>query len=219
MMWRLPIAKMLLTTSCLFSISGAWAEFTIQIRSQADLAGAVLVATAEDGQPAGSLQSGAVTMVQANRQFDPFILPVPRNVPVSFPNHDDTAHHVYSFSPVGAFELPLYKGDSPAPITFTRPGVVPLGCNIHDWMIGYIYVVDSPFYTQLENGSARFDNLPEGRFEITLWHPALDGQSLPTWQITVPAFDHVEVIELDRQVSSVVQPIPPKTRFDEQADY
>ena len=160
-----------------------------------------------------------LTMLQVNRQFSPFILPVPLNVPVEFPNRDNTAHHVYSFAPTGTFELPLYKGDSPRPISFTKPGVVPIGCNIHDWMIGYIYVVESPYYTQLSGSSATFDDLPAGGYEISIWHPAIDGQEVPTWQVTVSQTQSSEDLALDFPFVAVTQPKPPVERFDEQWDY
>ncbi len=195
------------------------AEFTVAVDSHGVLDGAVVIARAMGQQPAPTTPPEKLTMAQVNRQFDPFILPVPMNVPVDFPNRDNTAHHVYSFSPVGSFELPLYKGDAPRPITFTKPGVVPLGCNIHDWMIGYIYVVDSPFYAQLTHGSARFDNLPAGNYEISIWHPAIDGQPVPTWQVSVGDGDTTQTFSLNFPFVAVTQPEPPVERFDEQADY
>ena len=62
------------------------------------------------------------------------------------PNRDNIRHHVYSFSPAKRFELPLYAGVPTQPVLFDKAGVVVLGCNIHDWMIGYIYVSDSPWF-------------------------------------------------------------------------
>ena len=197
----------------------ARAEFVVEVDSNGVLEGAVVVARALSGVTAARPLPDELTMVQINRQFDPFILPVPLNVPVKFPNRDNTAHHVYSFAPAGTFELPLYKGDSPRSITFTRTGVVPLGCNIHDWMIGYIYVVDSPYYTQLEGGAARFDVLPSGPYEISIWHPAIDGDQPPSWQIEVSQSASHQSLSLDFPFVAVIQPQAPAERFDEQWDY
>ena len=72
----------------------------------------------------------------------PSVLPVVVGTPVSFPNRDNIRHHVYSFSPAKKFELPLYIGTPAAPVVFDKPGPVALGCNIHDWMVAYVYVVD-----------------------------------------------------------------------------
>ncbi|MFT5445153.1 MAG: plastocyanin [Gammaproteobacteria bacterium] len=70
---------------------------------------------------------------------------------VDFPNSHDVLHHVYSFSPAKCFELTLYHGNTASPITFNKPGVVVLGCNIHDRMIGYVYVCDSPYFEKMTN--------------------------------------------------------------------
>ena len=81
---------------------------------------------------------------QINLEFVPHVKPVVVGSPVYFPNKDDVRHHVYSFSPAKRFELPLYSGTPAAPVVFDRPGIVAIGCNIHDWMLGYIYVAETP---------------------------------------------------------------------------
>jgi len=213
------LAKTALTALLVLPSIPVRADFTVAVDSQGVLEGAVVVARALDTEAVTVTQPDKLTMVQINRQFDPFILPVPMNAPVEFPNRDNTAHHVYSFSPVGAFELPLYKGDASQPITFTKPGVVPLGCNIHDWMIGYIYVVDSPHYAQLLDSSANFDDLAPGSYEISIWHPAIDGQAAPTWKVSVSEGDTSQTFSLNFPFVAVTQPEPPIERFDEQSDY
>ena len=82
---------------------------------------------------------------QINLEFVPHVKPVVVGSPVYFPNKDDVRHHVYSFSPAKRFELPLYSGTPAAPVVFDRPGIVAIGCNIHDWMLGYIYVAETPY--------------------------------------------------------------------------
>ena len=195
------------------------ADFTVAVDSRGVLEGAVVVARTLDTEAVTATIPDKLTMMQINRQFDPFILPVPMNAPVEFPNRDSTAHHVYSFSPVGTFELPLYKGDAPQPITFTKPGVVPLGCNIHDWMVAYVYVFETPWYTQLQDGSASFDDLPSGGYEISIWHPAIDGQATPTWKVSVSEGDTSQTFSVNFPFVAVTQPEPPIKRFDEQSDY
>lgn len=200
------------------------ARLSIDVQSQGDtdaLEGAVLTATPINTGTTSARKSAVqqVSMEQVNRQFQPFILPVPIGVPVEFPNRDRTAHHVYSFSTVRTFELPLYKGTFPEPITFDKPGVVPLGCNIHDWMLGYIFVVDAPFYTQIFNQSADFDDLPPGKYEIGIWHPSLEKGQVSTWIIDVEAVDSHRVLSLESSLLAARQPIPPTERFDERADY
>ena len=81
---------------------------------------------------------------QIDKEFVPYVKPVRTGSFVQFPNKDHIRHHVYSFSAPSKFELPLYMGTPAQPVLFDKPGVVKLGCNIHDWMIGYVYVTDSP---------------------------------------------------------------------------
>ena len=87
-------------------------------------------------------------MDQQDKEFVPHVLPIFTGTAVNFPNRDNIKHHVYSFSSPKKFELPLYSGTPAAPVLFDKPGVVVLGCNIHDWMVGYIYVVTTPYFAK-----------------------------------------------------------------------
>ena len=121
---------------------------------------------------------------QIDKEFVPHVLVVERGSPVYFPNKDDIRHHVYSFSKPKKFELPLYKGTPAHPVVFDKGGVVKLGCNIHDWMLGYIYVVDTPYYGKTSNdGAVKVANLPGGELEVTVWHPRMKGSADKTAKI------------------------------------
>ena len=160
------------------------------------LADAVVVASAE--APPATTQAGTKTSTiiidQVNKEFIPYVLPVEAGTSVNFPNRDNIRHHVYSFSPAKQFELPLYIGDPAAPVLFDKPGVVVLGCNIHDWMIAYVYVSDSPYYARTgADGTATLPTLPAGRYTVRVWHPRLDGSEAATAkQLAVPAQGTVE---------------------------
>jgi plastocyanin len=115
------------------------------------------------------------TMDQIERQFVPHMLVIRKGQSVEFPNSDVVAHHVYSFSKPNNFVLPLYKGDPHAPIRFDHDGVVTLGCNIHDHMLGYIVVVDSDvFGTTDESGNVTL-SVDGGATQLTvhIWSPRL----------------------------------------------
>ena len=86
---------------------------------------------------------GRFVVSQQNLQFHPFLTIVPVGADVSFPNLDNTKHHVYSFSPAKRFELKLFAKDQSRTVHFDKPGVVALGCNIHDQMSAFIVVADS----------------------------------------------------------------------------
>ena len=109
---------------------------------------------------------------QVNKEFLPMVVPVQLGAAVSFPNKDNIRHHVYSFSPAKVFQLKLYSGTPSKPVVFDKLGPVVLGCNIHDWMVGYIYVVDTPYFAKTDGtGTARLDSLPSGDYELRIWHP------------------------------------------------
>lgn len=135
-------------------------------------------------------------MAQEKKQFLPGLLVVPVGTEVLFPNRDTVRHHVYSFSPVKKFELKLYTGTPANPVLFDRVGVVALGCNIHDQMVGWILVVDTPFYARTPTtptptapiGKAQIDNVPPGTYTLRTWHMRLPvGAPALEQSITVPA--------------------------------
>jgi plastocyanin len=111
-------------------------------------------------------------VVQRNLQFDPFVLIVPVGANVSFPNRDPVRHHVYSFSPAHPFELKLYGREEARSVRFDKAGVVALGCNIHDGMVAFIKVVDTPFAAKTDDkGEAVLKGLPAGSAQVRIWHP------------------------------------------------
>ena len=117
-------------------------------------------------------QSKTFVMDQVNKSFQPHVLVVPTGSSVEFPNSDDIRHHVYSFSKTKPFELKLYAGKPEAPIDFNVPGIVVLGCNIHDTMVGYIVVRDSTEWAQSNNqGIANLDRFTDTNQPIRIWHP------------------------------------------------
>jgi hypothetical protein len=113
-------------------------------------------------------------MAQQSMQFQPFVLIVPAGAEVSFPNLDLVLHHVYSFSPAKTFELKLYGHDETRKVRFDKPGVVAVGCNIHDSMVGFIRVVDTPYAAKTNAaGEAAIHDLPAGAAAVTVWQPYL----------------------------------------------
>lgn len=122
-------------------------------------------------------------MDQHDMQFVPHLLVVQTGTEITFPNGDNVSHHVYSFSEAKRFELKLYKGDVYPPVMFDRPGVVVLGCNIHDGMLGYVVVVDSPHFAKTnEQGVARIEGVPSGDYVVAAWTPRARPTALPPTQ-------------------------------------
>jgi len=118
---------------------------------------------------------------QIDKTFVPYVTVVRTGTAVRFPNSDNIRHHVYSFSPAKRFELPLYAGKHAAPVQFDKTGTVVMGCNIHDWMVGYVYVADTPYYAKTPaDGTAQLRDLPAGQYTVRVWHPEMDGSEQAT---------------------------------------
>ena len=124
----------------------------------------------EPAAPSSSATSPAI-MDQFNKTFMPEMLPIAVGTQVRFPNRDQIRHHVYSFSRPKRFELPLYKGEDAPPVLFDKPGVVKIGCNIHDWMSAIILVLPNQrFAVTGEDGTFSLPGLESGNYTITAWH-------------------------------------------------
>lgn len=137
----------------------------------------VVIATPETPPAAAPRSATMVEMDQVDRQFSPYVLAVQTGTPVLFSNNDSVAHQVYSFSPSKRFELALYHGKPRAPVVFERPGIVTVGCNIHDNMIGYVYVTDAPWFgTTNRDGRWQASNVPAGEYDLKVWSPLLPPQ-------------------------------------------
>jgi plastocyanin len=117
-------------------------------------------------------------MDQVARQFAPHVLVIPVGSAVSFPNSDSVSHQVYSFSPAKTFKLKLYQGKPYSPEVFGRAGIVTLGCNIHDQMRAYVYVVEAQYYGRAgHDGRWSAPNVEPGEYTLTIWHPLSRSQA------------------------------------------
>lgn len=150
-------------------------------------------------QPRAAPRSAIVD--QVNKEFVPFVVPVQAGAAVTFPNRDNIRHHVYSFSAAKAFDLKLYSGVAANPVVFDRPGPVALGCNIHDWMVAYVYVVDSPWFAKTDKAGGASLDLPDGEYDVKVWHP---------WQTAEAAPQRIKVGAGDARVSFQIDIASPK---------
>jgi len=150
----------------------------------------ILVPEAKASMPAASTRlSGEKTIDQRNETFLPSVTIIPKGGRIVFANNDQTTHQVYSFSPVKQFEITLARGEKSPPIAFDNAGVAALGCNIHDHMIAYAYVAESP-WTALTgaDGRARIADTPPGNYQAQVWHPKFPlGRALPSLQAAISA--------------------------------
>ncbi|APP81240.1 methylamine utilization protein [Xanthomonas hortorum] len=133
------------------------------------------VVSLEPARPAPPSAAKTMEMDQVNSQFVPAVLAVRTGTLVRFPNNDQIRHQVYSFSPAKRFELPLFQGTKATPIRFDQAGLVTIGCNIHDWMLGYIVVLETPYFGKTgSDGRVQLD-APAGAYTLRVWHPRIKG--------------------------------------------
>lgn len=122
----------------------------------------------------GALPIAPAIIEQRGKQFNPLVSVVQTGSDITFPNFDRVRHHVYSFSPAKTFELKLYSGVPAKPVKFDKAGTVVLGCNIHDSMLAFIRVVDTPYFAKTNKmGKAILHDLPNGNYTLKAWHYAL----------------------------------------------
>ena len=154
------------------------ATVTVQVQDASGKPLTDAVAYLESAQASKALSalkpSNLVEIAQVARQFDPRVSVVPVGTMVSFPNKDAVRHHVYSFSPAKTFELKLYSGTPANPVQFDKAGVAVLGCNIHDNMVAWVVVVDTPYFGRsAKAGPVVLSNVPAGSYRLRAWHPGL----------------------------------------------
>ena len=133
------------------------------------------------------------TVEQKGEEFNPYITVVRAGTEVTFPNRDQVQHHVYSLSRPAKFEIPLHGGNEHESVVLDTPGIIPVGCNIHDWMISHIVVVDTPWFGQTDaDGRLALADLPAGRYKVEAWHPRLRKTAETTITVTASGAAPVE---------------------------
>ena len=160
-----------------FSVSSSFAQSIIVNLTDSEgqaLTDAVIELIVPEALKAQYRQASDSLIDQRDKEFVPTVSAITVGSQVNFPNSDDILHHVYSFSAAKTFNIPLYgQGDNDDYLeTFPQTGVIEIGCNIHDWMLAYLYVAETNLVALSNNsGTAQLDNLPEGEFELRIWHP------------------------------------------------
>jgi len=172
-------AVLLIVLALLGVPASVWAgDLTVSVRN-ADgqpVRDAVVTVRPSAGVPAGPIRfSWPLRVVQQNVQFQPYVLIAPVGASVSFPNLDRVRHHVYSFSRGNRFEIELFGQDQTRSHTFTTVGVAALGCNIHDQMMAFVRVVDTPWAGKTDaSGNVTLSGIPAGAASLRVWHPQLN---------------------------------------------
>ncbi|MDQ2878382.1 MAG: methylamine utilization protein [Pseudomonadota bacterium] len=182
-------------------IKPAIAALILSIGAPAIAAPVTLSVVGADGRPvagavvtldvpgaSAAIPRGPYVMAQHNIAFEPHVIVVPVGASVSFPNLDKVRHHVYSFSPTKRFDLKLYGHDETRSVVFDKPGVVALGCNIHDAMSGFIYVAATPYAAVTDAAGRIAIDVPAGKAVLHIWHPSIRAPgNMLSQPATIPA--------------------------------
>ena len=172
----------LLATGLVLGAQAATVQVEVLDAAGKPLADAVVFLESPEARKAVRPLAGA-EMAQEKRQFVPGVLVVPLGTEVRFPNHDTVRHHVYSFSPAKTSALKIYTGTPSNPVRFDQPGVAVLGCNIHDQMVGWVVVLDTPYFAQTDaQGQALLEGMPAGAHQLRAWHARLPVDVTPPQQ-------------------------------------
>lgn len=176
MRWSIALSGSL----CVGLLAPAWAgNLNVVVKSDTGQPLANAVVQLNSPAAAKAPKSGAApAIVQRDKAFHPQVTVITTGTAVNFPNEDNVRHHVYSFSPTKRFELKLYSGTPAAPVVFDKPGLVVLGCNIHDHMVAWVHVVDTPYHgTTDAQGRLSLTNVPNGRYQMQVWHQRMPPQA------------------------------------------
>ncbi len=121
-----------------------------------------------------NIESERAVIDQRDKKFIPRVLPVRVGTRVTFPNNDDVWHNVFSTSEAKKFNLGLYPPGKTRNVTFDKPGVVRILCNVHPHMEAYVVVKEHPFFAVSDSrGNYRLDKVPVGKYRLEIWHPEL----------------------------------------------
>lgn len=121
---------------------------------------------------------------QKGLMFQPHLTVVQQGTTVDFLNSDKVAHNVFWTSVGGNKKLTHNLGTWPQgekrSFKFDNPGAVPLLCNVHPEMAGYIVVSPTPYHaTTDKSGNYKIENVPDGNYTVTAWHEGAKSQSKP----------------------------------------
>jgi len=121
---------------------------------------------------------------QKGLMFAPHIVVVQQGTTVEFLNSDSVAHNVFWISIGGNKKLGHNLGTWPKGekrgFKFDNPGAVPLLCNVHPEMSGYVVVSPTPYFaTTDKSGEYKIENVPDGSYTVTAWHEGAKNQSKP----------------------------------------
>jgi plastocyanin len=181
---RPPSSRQLFALIALFAHATFAATVTVNVATQSGGSAEDTLVVFDPLDTAPPASHDAASVDQINKTFVPRVSIVRTGTAVTFPNSDNIRHQVYSFSAAKEFSLKLYAGSPKTPVIFDKPGLVVLGCNIHDNMLAFVGIVDSPYFAKIPASGTVSLNLPAGHYRLRVWHPNLSA-AVPAQEFAV----------------------------------
>jgi hypothetical protein len=159
----------------LLSVRAADVSFTLtDAKDNKPVADAVVSLVPLDAPAKISPPATPVEIVQKNLELVPYVTPVVVGTQMVCPNRDNVKHALYSTSEAKRFSYPLYEPGKAEKLVLDKPGVIAMGCNIHDWMLAYIVVLDTPWFALTDaTGATQIAGVPAGNYRLEIWQPRL----------------------------------------------
>jgi plastocyanin len=163
------------------TLSGHVAVASGESRGKAAQGNVVVWLTPESGPLPASEKLPHVRLTQRNKSFDPHLLVIPVGTVVEFPNRDPFFHNVFSLFEGKRFDLGLYEAGSTRQVTFGKPGISFIFCNIHAEMSAVIVALDTPYYgVSNQHGDVVIPNVPVGQYTQRVWYEDALSETLNT---------------------------------------
>lgn len=132
--------------------------------------------------PIRPFPSGRLRLTQHHKRFQPHLLVVPVGAVVEFPNRDPFFHNVFSLFEGKRFDLGLYEAGTTRDVSFDRPGVSYIFCNIHAEMSAVVIALDTPYFgISNRSGEIVIPQVPAGRYTMKVWYEAALPATLDTF--------------------------------------
>lgn len=172
-LWRICFSLIAAWPALAASVSGSIRltdSLAPQVRKRQDSSGVVV--WLEPAHPvAEKFPTRSARMEQKDKRFVPHVLAIPVGAAVNFPNLDPIFHSAFSNFSGQIFDLGLYPPGSSRTITFTRPGIVRVFCNIHPTMSAVIVVLKSSWFAVSDNrGGFSIPDVPAGEYRLHVFH-------------------------------------------------
>jgi plastocyanin len=127
--------------------------------------------------PVGAAVPAPVAKIEMDQNgcvFVPRIVVVPAGGTVDFLNSDRLLHNIHATPKLNVSFNRTQPNNRTIPVTFAKPEIVRINCDLHSWMVGWVVVGAHPYFAITgADGQFTFDNLPPGRYKLNVWHERL----------------------------------------------